>query len=74
MDQQIIKFKVDNGNKESQETSQSDELTNPEDNGEQDWTNDPTEKFNLIQNLMKLMIISTNHFLVHPKFHQLITY
>ena len=32
------------------------------------------KNFNLIQNLMNLMIMSTNHFLLHPKFHQLITY
>ena len=30
LDQQIFKFKVNNGNKESQETSKSDKLTNPE--------------------------------------------
>ena len=44
LDQQIFKFKVNNGNKESQETSKSDKLTSPEDNVEPDWTNDPTEK------------------------------
>ena len=46
----------------------------PEDNGEPDWTNDPTEKFQLIKTVMILMIISTNQFLLQPKFHQLITY
>ena len=46
----------------------------PEDNGEPDWTNDPTQNCNLIQNFMNLVIISTNHFLLHPKFHQFITY
>ena len=32
------------------------------------------KNFKLIQNLMNLMIISTNYFQLHPKFHQLITY
>ena len=50
------------------------DYVHPDDNGEPDWINDRTEKFNLIQTLMNLMIKSINHSLLHTKFHQLITY
>ena len=46
----------------------------PEDNGEPDWNNDSTENFQLHSKFDELMIISTNHFLLHPKFHQFISY
>ena len=51
------------------------DYVHPKDNGE------PNSKlmiqlknFKLIQHLMNSMIISTNYFQLHPKFHQLITY
>ena len=44
------------------------DYVHPEDNGEPNSTYDSIKNFNLIQNLMNLMIISTNHFLLHPKF------
>ena len=46
----------------------------PKDNGELSSTYDSIKNFNLIQHLMNLMIVSTNCFQLHPKFHQLITY
>ena len=50
------------------------DYVNPKDNGEPNSTNDLIEKFQFDQQLMNLMIISTNYFQLHPKVHQLITY
>ena len=49
------------------------DYVHPKDNGEPNSTYDLIENFNLIQNLMNLMIISTNYLKLHPKCHQLIT-
>ena len=52
------------------------DYVHPEDNGEPDFLKD----FNLTQTLMNLVILSTDHslfltyWMMHSKFHQLITY
>ena len=50
------------------------DYVHPKDNREPNSTYDSTKNSKLIQHLMNLMIISTNYFQLHPKFHELIIY
>ena len=55
------------------------DCVHPEDNGEPDWANDPSEKFQLDPNFDEFgeyvnRSLFLTYLMIHPKLHQLITY